>query len=94
MEVNSNEFADFLIDLIDTRIEKKFPELQKKNINWSVGKVVTSGSGTTISVYINNSTTAVTIKNPNSLSLITGQLVVVISPNYKDDNMRYIDRIL
>ena len=58
-----------------------------------IGKVVTSGSGETIQLYINNSTTAVDIKNPRGFSLTTGQLVVIESPNGKDDNMRYIDRL-
>ena len=90
----NEEFLQAIIDAIDTRMEIKFPELQKKYTNWATGEVVTGGSGTMIPVYINNSTTAVTIRNPNGLSLTAGKLVAVISPNYKDDNMRYIDRIL
>ena len=94
MDINSPEFADFLIDLIDTRQEINFPKLQIKYLNWKTCKVAASGSGATVSVYVGNSTTAVNIKNPNSFSLTAGQLVAVISPNNKNDDARYIDRIL
>ncbi len=88
------EMAKAIIDAIDDRMEKKLPELLAKVKFQVVGKVVTAGSGTTISVYINNSTTAVTVQNPRSFSLTAGVLVGIIYPNLKLDNMAYIDRIL
>ena len=94
LDINSLEFAKQFKTIIEDLTEKKFKELWKKNTNWSVGKVVTSASTATIQLYINNSTTAVEIKNPRSFSLTTDQLVVVTSPNNKDDNMRFIDRVL
>jgi len=94
LDINSLEFAKQFKTIIEDLTEKKFKELWKKNTNWSVGKVVTSANTATIQLYINNSTTAVEVKNPRSFSLTTGQLVVVSSPNNKDDNMRYIDRVL
>lgn len=90
----SKEFLQAIIDVIDERMELKFPELLRKNANWSAGKVAENGSGSSISVYINKSRTAVDVKNPRSFSLTAGQLVMVISPNNKNDNMRYIDHIL
>jgi hypothetical protein len=94
LDINSPEFAKQLTAVIDARVEKKLREVLGKIKNWSTGKVATSGNGTTISVYINNSTTAVDIRNPRSLSLAAGQLVAVIYPNWKQDNMMYIDRVL
>jgi hypothetical protein len=97
LDLNSPEFAKFIIDIIDQRIDKKVPEIIKKSSGFiyeKVGKVVTSGNGATIQIYIENSTTAVEIKNPRSLSLTAGQLVAIVFPNFKNDNSKYIDRLL
>lgn len=97
MDFNSPEFAQFLIDLIDTRIEKKVPEIIKKQSGFiyeKTGKVAVSGNGSIIQVYIENSTTAVEVKNPSSFSLTAGQLVAIVFPNFKNDNAKYIGRIL
>jgi hypothetical protein len=94
LDINSPEFAKQLAAYIDSRVERKLREVLGKTKNWATGKVAVSGSGATISVYINNSTTAVDVKNPRSLSLTAGQLVAVIYPNWKQDNMAYIDRVL
>lgn len=88
------EFAKGQINVFRKIAKQVYYEEQAKNAREQVGKVVTSGSGATISVYINNSTTAVGIKNPRSFSLTTGQLVAIVRPNLKNDNSRYIDRIL
>ena len=97
IDMNSPEFARILIEIMDTRIDKKVPEIIKNQSGFmyeKVGKVATSGSGATISVYIENSTTAVDIKNPNSLSLTAGQLVMITFPRFKNDNTKYINRLL
>ena len=94
VDINSPEFAKQLIDIIDARIEKKVREALQKNLNWATAKVAVAGSGSTIQVYISNSTTAVSVRNPRGFSLSQGQLVVVIFPNWKQDSMAYIDRIL
>lgn len=94
MDPNSPEFAKWFTRTIDERAAKVAEEILLKTPNWATGKVVTSGSGATISCYINNSTTAVDVKNPRSLSLTAGQLVAVIYPNYKQDSMAFIDRLL
>lgn len=88
------EFLQAIIDTIDIRMEKRLPELLAKQKNWVPAKVATSGSGATISLYINNSTTAVEISNSRGFSLAAGQVVAVILPNNKHDNDRYIDRLL
>lgn len=94
LDINSPEFAKQLAAYIDSRVERKLREVLGKTKNWATGKVAVSGSGATISVYINNSTTAVDVKNPRSFSLTAGQLVAVVYPNWKQDNMMYIDRVL
>jgi len=94
LDINSLEFAKQFKTIIEDLTEKKFKELWKKNTSWSVGKVVTSASTATIQIYINNSTTAVEVKNPRSFSLTEGQLVAVVFPNFKNDSQKYIDRIL
>jgi hypothetical protein len=94
LDINSPEFAKQLTAIIDARVDKRVAEILRNTKNWATGKVAVSGSGATISVYINNSTTAVDVKNPRSLSLAAGQLVAVVYPNWKQDNMMYIDRVL
>ena len=94
MDINSPEFAKMFIDVIDARVEKKLSEVLAQQRNWAVGKVASGGSGATVSLYINNSTTAVDVKNPRSFTLVAGQLVAVIFPNGRNDQDKYIDRIL
>lgn len=94
LDINSPEFAKQLDSYIDLKIENKFKELINNVSLEKVGKVAVSGNGTVIQVYIENSTTAVEVKNPRSFSLVAGQLVVVVFPNFKNDNAKYIDRIL
>jgi hypothetical protein len=93
MRLDYSELADEIDALIMDRLEKNFSKLLAKQKTWDIGKVATSGSGANIQVYINNSTTAVTVQNPRSFSLTAGQMVVVHYPNFKQDNMAYIDRI-
>lgn len=92
--LNDTAFIKEILSIIDLRIEKKVAELLAKQTNWAAAKVATTGSGATVSLYINNSTTAVDAKNPRSFSLTAGQLVAVNYPNHKLDSMAYIDRIL
>lgn len=95
MDINDPRVAQALIDMVDTRINLLFPELlyQYKNKEWANGTVVTGGSGTTIPVYINGSTTSVNVKNPWGLTLTTGQLVVIEYPNGRNDGEKFIARI-
>ena len=94
LNIDDPEFAKQLMSVIDDRVEAKFKELVKGLSLEKVGKVVTSGSGATIQVYISNSTTAVEVKNPRSFTLTANQLVAVVFPNFKNDSTKYIDRIL
>lgn len=94
LDINSPEFAKQLVGIIDSRVEKKFKELVGTLTSEVVGKVESLGDGTVISVYINNSDTAVGVKNPRSFSLTIGQLVVVKYPNFRNDNSKFIDRVL
>jgi hypothetical protein len=93
MDINDPKFAKWLITTIRDIAKEEAKNVYKEKQKIIIGKVATSGSGETIQLYINNSTTAVDIKNPRGFSLTTGQLVVIESPNGKDDNMRYIDRL-
>lgn len=93
-EMSDEQFGKEIAKLIDKRIYALVPKIIIQQQNLIVGKVVTSGSGTTISVYINNATTAVDVKNPRSLSLTAGQLVAIIFPNGRNDNEKYVDRVL
>lgn len=92
MDINSSEFAKKLIAAIDRRIEKKLEDF--KPANWFTGKVAVAGSGVTISVYINNSLTTTTIRNPRGLNLLLNDLVFIWNPNSKVDNMSFIDHKL
>lgn len=94
LDINSSEFAKQFDAYIDFKVEKKFKELINTIHLESVGKVAISGNGTTIQVYINNSQTAVEVKNPRSFSLDKDQLVAIVFPNFRNDNSKYIDRIL
>lgn len=95
MDINSPEFQKAILDVIDIRIEKKFKELIKSDlILEKVGKVAVSSNGSMIQVYINNSQTAVEVKNPRSFSLSVGDFVAVVFPTFKNDNSKYIDRVL
>jgi hypothetical protein len=94
LDINDPEFAKQFMSIIDVRVESKFKELIKGLSTEKVGKVAVDGNGSTIQVYIGNSTTAVDIKNPRSFSLTAGQLVAVAFPNFKNDSTKYIDRIL
>ena len=94
IDINSPEFAKQLISVMRD-VARQEARAEIANIKFErVGKVATSGSGATISVYIENSTTAVDIKNPNGLSLTAGQLVVITFPRFKNDNAKYINRLL
>lgn len=92
MDINSSEFAKKLIAAVDRRIEKKMEGFRPAN--WCTGKVAVAGSGASISVYINNSLTATTIRNPRGLSLALNNLVFIWNPNSKVDNMSFIDHKL
>lgn len=94
VDINSPVAAKELIKAIDARIEFKFKELVKDLSLEKIGKVAVNGSGATIKVYINNSRTAVEVRNPRGFSLTAGQLVAVVLPNFRNDNSKYIDRIL
>lgn len=94
MDINSPEFAKWLINLIDERADIKFNEKIKNVGLEQKAKVATSGSGATISVYIENSTTATDIKNPCGFSLTEGQLVMIMRPTFQNNNTRFITRIL
>lgn len=91
MDINDPKVVDILFDAIDKRVEEKFKELLQSNPSWVKGKVATSGSGSTISCYISNSTTAVDVNNPRSFSLVAGDLVKINFPNNRNDRDKYID---
>lgn len=93
LDINDPKVVDILFEAIDKRVEEKFKELLLLNPSWVKGKVATSGSGSTISVYISNSTTAVDVNNPRGFSLTTGQNVVIRYPNNKNDRDKFIDYI-
>ena len=94
MDINSLEFTEWLINLIDERAEIKFDEKITKVGLEQVGKVAVTGSGATVPIYIENSTTAVEIKNSYGLSLVEGQLVIIERPNFKNNNRRCIKRLV
>ncbi len=89
MDLNSPEFAKKLIAAVDRRIERKMEGF--KPANWCIGKVAVAGGGTSVSVYINNSSTAAAIRNPRGLNLLLNELVFIWNPNSKVDNMSFID---
>lgn len=93
LDINSPEFAkqlsNIIRDIVNDELEKMITNLRFE----AVGKVATSGNSATINCYINNSPTAVPVKNPRGFSLTAGQLVAVVYPNF-NENLKYIDRIL
>lgn len=93
MDINSPEFAKWFDSAIRDIVRDEFKKLVSSLRFEVVGKVATSGSGATINCYINNSPTAVPVKNPRGFSLTAGQLVAVVYPNF-NENLKYIDRIL
>lgn len=96
MNLNDPEFAKWFESLIRTIVQGEIKKFVKSGgiKFWDSAKVATSASTAIIQVYINNSTTAVGVRNPRSFSLTAGQLVAIVYPNFKMDNMAYIDRIL
>lgn len=94
LDINDPKVAKLLIESFRDIARKVFrEEIVKLNLE-KIGKVAVTGNGATIQIYIENSTTAVEIKNPRSLSLTAGQLVAIVFPNFKNDNSKYIDRLL
>lgn len=96
LDIDSPKFSKEMIGVFRKVARDVYYEEQGKKDNSleQIGKVATSGSGATISVYIENSTTAVDIKNPGGISLTAGQLVVIERPTFKNDNSRTIKRLL
>lgn len=93
MDINSPEFTKWFDSAIRDIVRDEFKKLVSSLRFEAVGKVATSGSGTTVNCYINNSPTAVPVKNPRGFSLTAGQLVAIVYPNF-NENLKYIDRIL
>lgn len=94
LDINDPKVAKLLIESFKDIARKVFrEEIVKLNLE-KIGKVAVTGSGATIQIYIENSTTAVEIKNPRNFSLTEGQLIVIVFPNFKNDDGKYIDRIL
>jgi hypothetical protein len=94
IDINSPEVAKELVKAIDKRIEMKFKELVKGLSIEKIGKMAAAGNGPVVQVYINNSPTAVEVKNPRGFSLVAGDLVAIVFPNFRNDSSKYIDRIL
>lgn len=94
MDINNPDFAKWFTKTVRELAREEAKKVVLEQQNLIVGEVETGGSGATISVYINNSTTAVDVKNPNGLTLSTGQLVAIIYPNGRNDGEKYIDRVL
>jgi len=92
MEFGDAEFMKEFLGLLDNRIRKIIREEVPRLKNEAVGRVAATTSGATAQVYINNSATAVTVKNSRGLSLTTNQLVYIRYPNFKDDQAKFIDR--
>jgi hypothetical protein len=95
LDMNSPEFAKQLDQVIRDIVRSEFKQLIASELKAeAVGKVAASSSGATVNVYINESTTAVKVKNPRGFNLTTGQLVAVRFPKFKNDNSKFVDRIL
>lgn len=95
LDINSPEFAKQFNSLIRSIVRDELKKLVSSDLRLEkVGKVAVNGSGPTVQVYINDSATAVTVKNPRGFSLSAGQLVAVVFPNFKNDGAKYVDRIL
>ena len=85
-----DEDAQKMLNYFDIRYEKKFYELISKLKITVPGNVATAGSGSTISVYIENSPTATIVKNPSGFDLSEGQLVLIFRPDFKPSINQYI----
>ena len=94
MDLNSPVFAKQLDGVIREIVRSECKKIISGLRFEVVGKVASSSSGSTVNVYVQDSTTAVSVKNPRGFSLTTGQLVAVVFPNLRNDNTKYIDRIL
>jgi hypothetical protein len=92
VDLNSPEFAKKIISVFNRIIDQKLDK--HRPINWCTGKVETAGSGATIPVYINDSAVVTTVRNPRGLNLSVGDTVFIWLPNYRVDNMAFIDHKL
>ena len=85
------DIAKRMMNVIDSRIQ-----LALRSYNppiWCIGKVE-SGGVDSVSLFINNSSTSVLVRNPHALNLVAGDLVFVWLPNGKLDNMAFVDHKL
>jgi hypothetical protein len=93
MDLNDPKTAQQVIVILDYRVERGLRKY--KPSLWCAGKVSEGGNGlTVIPVFINDSTTVTTVRNPNNISVDTGDLVFVWTPNLKLDNMSFVDHKL
>jgi len=95
LDINSPEVARQFKSVIHKWFKEWYYEEQGKSENTleQTATVAATGSGATVSVYIGDSETAVSIKNPSGFSLTAGQMVVIERPKFKNDNSRTIKRL-
>lgn len=86
--MDETALAKMLLDSIGKLIDKKLKEFKNSLIDEVTGKVASTSP---LKVYLRDDTTnAVEVRNPYSLTLAVGDLVRVRFPNFKNDANRYI----
>ncbi len=93
VDLNDPKTARQIITILDQRVERRLKSY--KPSLWCTGEVSVGGTGLAlVSVFINDSITVTTVRNPNLVSVGTGDLVFIWTPNMKLDNMAFIDHKL
>lgn len=85
MNLNSPEFAKALRDFVDQRVEQRLKSYFPKF--YVIGRVATASP---LTCYIEESTTAVPVRNPAGISLNVSDIVGIILPNARDDVQRFV----